>query len=78
MNWIETIRQVTRSLASQATQRATHLAEDLPLLADFSQMNRRTRRALRSGRITRATYLFAGHQRRRLARRQEIRALIGE
>lgn len=78
MQWMRELSQVTQSVIAQANRSAQLLAEDLPLLADLSQMNRRTRRALRSGRITRATYLLMKHQRRRYMRRQEIRALVGE
>ena len=49
---------------------------DLRLLVDMSQLNRRTRIAWRQGRTTRASYLLADHQRRRILRRREIRRLI--
>ncbi|QDS97342.1 hypothetical protein [Adhaeretor mobilis] len=77
MNWVETLRIATHALVAGARRQTSLLAEDLPLLADFSQMNRRTRRAMRTGRGVRATYLYIEHQRRRLARRREIRELVG-
>ena len=52
------------------------VASDMSLLADLSQLNRRTRLAWRSGRTSRACYLLADHQRRRIARRREIRRLV--
>jgi len=77
MNWVETLRLATHALVDRARRQTMLLAEDLPLLADFSQMNRRTRRAIRTGRGVRAAYLGIEHQRRRLARRREIRELVG-
>lgn len=48
----------------------------LKLLADGSQLNRRTKAAWRKGRQAQACYLAMGHHRRRLARRAEIRRLV--
>ena len=45
-------------------------------LIDQSQLNRRTRAAMKSGRNVRASYLAVSHHRRRLARRREIRRLV--
>ena len=50
--------------------------DHLQLLIDGSQLNRRTRAALKSGRNVRASYLAVSHHRRRLARRREIRQLV--
>lgn len=46
------------------------------LLVDASQTNRRTRRAVRRGRLLQAGYLYLDHQRRRQARWREIRNLV--
>lgn len=43
---------------------------------DFTQANRRMRRAWQSGRDARFAYLTVQHQRRRLRRRAEIQALV--
>ncbi|TWU30090.1 hypothetical protein [Bythopirellula polymerisocia] len=48
----------------------------IKLLADGSQLNRRTKAAWRKGRRAQACYLAMGHHRRRLARRAEIRRLV--
>lgn len=48
----------------------------LRLLADGSQLNRRTKGAWRKGRQAQACYLAMSHHRRRLARRAEIRRLV--
>lgn len=48
----------------------------LRLLADGSQLNRRTKAAWRKGHNAQACYLAMGHHRRRLARRAEIRQLV--
>jgi hypothetical protein len=50
--------------------------DHLRLLADHSQLNRRTRIALKRGRAMRASYLAVQHHQRRLARRREIRRLV--
>ena len=50
--------------------------DHLQLLIDGSQLNRRTRAALKSGRNVRASYFAVSHHRRRLARRREIRRLV--
>lgn len=74
MNWnqiIETIQQRGLTLLQQT-------ASDMSLLIDMSQLNRRTRTAWRQGRTTRACYLLADHQRRRITRRREIRRLVEE
>lgn len=52
------------------------LASDLGLLLDATQINRRTRLAWQQGRTNRACYLLIDHQRRRIARRREIRRLV--
>lgn len=72
MLW-QKIFQRTR-LQSQTLLR--EIFSDLNLLADLSQVNRRTRAAWLSGRTTRACYLWADHQRRRMTRRREIRQLV--
>ena len=50
--------------------------DHLQLLADSTQLNRRTRSAWKSGRAARASYLAIRHHQRRLARRREIRQLV--
>jgi hypothetical protein len=50
--------------------------EHMRLLSDQSQLNRRTRAAMKSGRNLRAGYLAVSHHQRRLARRREIRQLV--
>ncbi|MDZ4658991.1 MAG: hypothetical protein SH868_15550 [Bythopirellula sp.] len=50
--------------------------DHLRLLADSSQLNRRTRSAMKSGRAARASFLAIRHHQRRLARRREIRLLV--
>ncbi len=50
--------------------------DHLRLLVDHSQLNRRTRAAMKSGRTVRASFLAMRHHQRRLARRREIRQLV--
>ena len=50
--------------------------DQLRLLKDGSQFNRRIRAALKAGRSSRAGYLAVRHHQRRLARRREIRQLV--
>ena len=69
----------TRRFSQMQKQFQTALLDwlgDLSLLADGSQLNRRTRLAWSQGRTARACYLLADHQRRRITRRREIRRLV--
>ena len=72
MNW----REISDNLQQRSQTWLEQVAGDLRLLVDMSQLNRRTRTAWRQGRTTRACYLLADHQRRRITRRREIRRLV--
>jgi len=72
MNW----NQIFHRLQQRGQNWLQQVASDLHLLVDTSQLNRRTRSAWRQGRTTRAWYLLADHQRRKITRRREIRRLV--
>lgn len=72
MNWNQLLSKAQRKGVSLLRE----WASDLSLLADTTQLNRRTRMAWQMGRTSRAYYLVADHQRRRIARRRAIRRLV--
>ncbi len=76
MSWPTSWNQMFDRLQQRGQTLLQQAASDVRLLADMSQLNRRTRSAWRQGRTTKACYLLADHQRRRITRRREIRRLI--
>ena len=68
--------QLFKKIRHRGQMLLQQMASDASLLVDLTQLNRRTRTAWRQGRTTRACYLLADHQRRRITRRREIRLLV--
>ena len=76
MNLPRILAGLVQAIVEHATNSVQHAAEDLPGTVDFSQANRRLRRAWRQGRGVKTAYHAVEHQRRRLRRRREIRDLV--
>ncbi|MBX3426289.1 MAG: hypothetical protein KF688_11470 [Pirellulales bacterium] len=76
MNLARLCLNLLEAAATRSLEVARRLAEDVPVAVDFSQANRRMRRAWTRERHARGAYLTLTHQRRRLRRRREIRALV--
>lgn len=70
------LKHILNNAQQRSQSLMVELAGDLRLLADLTQLNRRTRLAWQQQRTSRACYLWMDHQRRRIARRREIRRLV--